>query len=76
MRHAGRSATVKVLRNVKKNTFARNAQEDRMKRLLMTGALAFALAAPAVAADLPQPMPPPPPQEPAAYVPATIPVYN
>jgi opacity protein-like surface antigen len=55
---------------------ARNAQEDRMKRLLMTGALAFALAVPAVAADLPQPMPPPPPQAPAAYVPATIPVYN
>jgi outer membrane immunogenic protein len=48
-----------------------------MKRLVMAGALALAAIAPAGAADLPQgPPPPPPPQAPAAYVPATIPVYN
>ncbi len=46
-----------------------------MKRLLLAGALAFAAAGPAFAADLPQPAPPPP-QAPAAYVPMVAPVYN
>ena len=46
-----------------------------MKRLLMAGALAFAVAAgQALAADLPQPAPPP--QAPVAYVPTVAPVYN
>ena len=48
-----------------------------MTRLLIAGALAFAAAGPAFAADLPQPMPPPPPpQAPATYVPTVAPVYN
>jgi outer membrane immunogenic protein len=46
-----------------------------MKRLLMAGAFAFAVAGHALAADLPQPAPPPP-QAPAAYVPTVAPVYN
>ena len=45
-----------------------------MKRLLIAGALAFAAAGPALAADLPQPAPPP--QAPAAYMPTVAPVYN
>lgn len=40
-----------------------------MKRMLMIGALAFATAAPALAADLPPPMAAPP-RAPAAYIPA------
>ncbi len=47
-----------------------------MRRLVVAGALAFAAAGQAFAADLPQPMPPPPPQAPAAYVPTVAPVYN
>ena len=46
-----------------------------MKRLLIAGALAFAAAGQALAADLPQPAPPPP-QAPAAYIPTVAPVYN
>jgi outer membrane immunogenic protein len=46
-----------------------------MKRLVLAGALAFAAAGPALAADLPQPAPPPP-QAPAAYIPTVAPVYN
>jgi outer membrane immunogenic protein len=46
-----------------------------MKRLVIAGALAFAAAGPALAADLPQPGPPPP-QAPVAYVPTVAPVYN
>ena len=46
-----------------------------MKRLLIAGALAFAAAGQALAADLPQPAPPPP-QAPAVYVPTVAPVYN
>ena len=53
-----------------------NAQEARMTRLLIAGALAFAAVGQAFAADLPQPMPPPPPQAPATYVPTVAPVYN
>ncbi len=45
-----------------------------MKRLLMAGALAFAAAGQALAADLPQPAQPP--QAPAVYVPTVAPVYN
>jgi outer membrane immunogenic protein len=45
-----------------------------MKRLMIAGALAFAAAGQALAADLPQPAPPP--QAPAAYVPTVAPVYN
>ena len=45
-----------------------------MKRLVIAGALAFAAAGPALAADLPQPAPPP--QAPVAYVPTVAPVYN
>ncbi|HUI13070.1 MAG TPA: outer membrane beta-barrel protein [Xanthobacteraceae bacterium] len=45
-----------------------------MKRLLIAGALAFAAAGQALAADLPAPAPPP--QAPAAYVPTVAPVYN
>jgi len=45
-----------------------------MKRLLIAGALAFAAAGQALAADLPQPAPPP--QAPAAYIPTVAPVYN
>ncbi len=44
-----------------------------MKRWLIAGALAFAAAGQALAADLPPPLPPP---APAAFVPAIIPVYN
>jgi outer membrane immunogenic protein len=44
-----------------------------MKRLMLAGALAFAAAGHALAADLPQP---PPPQAPAVYVPTVAPVYN
>ena len=47
-----------------------------MKRLVIAGAVAFAAAGQAFAADLPQPMPPPPPQAPATYVPPVAPVYN
>lgn len=47
-----------------------------MKRFLFAGALALAASAQVRAADLPQPPPPPPPQMPAAYIPATAPVYN
>jgi outer membrane immunogenic protein len=43
-----------------------------MKRLLIIGAVAFATAAPALAADLPPPMAPPP-RAPAAYIPAPPP---
>jgi outer membrane immunogenic protein len=43
-----------------------------MKRILMIGALAFATAAPALAADLPPPNMPPP-RAPAAYIPAPPP---
>jgi len=46
-----------------------------MKRLVIAGALAFAAAGQALAADLPQPGPPPP-QAPAAYIPTVAPVYN
>ena len=46
-----------------------------MKRFLIAGALAFAAAGQALAADLPQPAPPPP-QSPAAYIPTVAPVYN
>jgi outer membrane immunogenic protein len=46
-----------------------------MKRLLVAGAIAFAAAGQALAADLPQPGPPPP-RAPAMYVPTTVPVYN
>jgi outer membrane immunogenic protein len=46
-----------------------------MKRLLVAGALAFAAAGQALAADLPQPAPPPP-QAPAVYIPTVAPVYN
>jgi outer membrane immunogenic protein len=46
-----------------------------MKRLVIAGALAFAAAGPALAADLPQPAPPPP-QAPVAYIPTVAPVYN
>jgi len=45
-----------------------------MKRLLIAGALAFAAAGHALAADLPQPGPPP--QAPVAYIPTVAPVYN
>jgi outer membrane immunogenic protein len=45
---------------------------SRMKRWLIAGALAFAAAGQAAAADLPQP----PPQAPAVYVPVVAPVYN
>jgi outer membrane immunogenic protein len=45
-----------------------------MKRLLVAGALAFAAAGQAFAADLP--VAAPPPQAPAAYVPTVAPVYN
>jgi outer membrane immunogenic protein len=48
------------------------AQEIRMKRILIIGALALATAAPALAADLPPPMAPPP-RAPAAYIPAPPP---
>jgi outer membrane immunogenic protein len=41
-----------------------------MKRSLIIGAMAFAISAPALAADLPPPSAPPPPRAPAAYVPA------
>ena len=44
-----------------------------MKRLMLAGALAFAAAGQALAADLPQA---PPPQAPAVYVPTVAPVYN
>jgi outer membrane immunogenic protein len=47
-----------------------------MKRLMLAGALVFAAAGQALAADLPQAAPPPPPQAPAAYVPMIAPVYN
>ncbi len=43
-----------------------------MKRWLIAGALAFAAAGQALAADLPQPAPPPPPP----FVPAIVPIYN
>jgi outer membrane immunogenic protein len=46
-----------------------------MKRMLFAGAVAFAVASPALAADLVQP-PPPPPQAPATYVPPAPPAYN
>ena len=46
-----------------------------MKRLMIAGALAFAAAGQALAADLPQPAPPPP-EAPAAYIPTVAPVYN
>lgn len=45
-----------------------------MKRMLFAGAVAFAVASPALAADLIQP--PPPPQAPATYVPAAPPAFN
>lgn len=45
-----------------------------MKRLVIAGALAFAAAGQAFAADLPQPGPPP--QAPVAYIPTVAPVYN
>lgn len=44
-----------------------------MKRWLIAGALAFAAAGQAAAADLPQPEPP---RAPAVYVPVVAPVYN
>jgi outer membrane immunogenic protein len=44
-----------------------------MKRLMLAGALAFAAAGQALAADLPQA---PAPQAPVAYVPTVAPVYN
>ena len=50
-----------------------------MKRVLISVAFVFAAAGQSLAADLPQPMPPPPPpppRAPAAYIPATAPVYN
>jgi outer membrane immunogenic protein len=48
-----------------------------MKCLMFAGALVFAAAGQALAADLPQAAPPPlPPQAPAAYVPMVAPVYN
>jgi outer membrane immunogenic protein len=47
-----------------------------MQRILLAVAVAFAAAAPALAADLPQPYAPPPPRAPAAYVPVVAPVYN
>jgi outer membrane immunogenic protein len=45
-----------------------------MQRLILAGALAFAAAGQALAADLPQA--PPPPQAPATYIPVVAPVYN
>jgi outer membrane immunogenic protein len=46
-----------------------------MKRILFAGAVVFAAASPALAADL-VPPPGPPPQAPATYVPTTAPLYN
>lgn len=46
-----------------------------MKRILFAGAVVFAAANPALAADL-IPPPGPPPQAPATYVPTTAPLYN
>ena len=53
---------------------ARNGQEDRMKRWMIAGALAFAAVGQAFAADLPPA--PPPPRAPVAYIPVVAPVYN
>jgi outer membrane immunogenic protein len=50
-------------------------QENRMKRILMAGAVVLAAATQAFAADLPPPMAPPP-RAPAAYVPVMSPAYN
>ena len=47
-----------------------------MKRILVAGAFALAVAGQAMAADLPPPAPMPPPRAPAAYVPAPLPVYT
>jgi hypothetical protein len=52
---------------------ARNGQEDRMKRWMLAGALAFAAIGQAFAADLP---PAPEPRAPVAYIPVVAPVYN
>jgi opacity protein-like surface antigen len=47
-----------------------------MKRWLLAGALAYAMAGQALASDLPPPAAAPPPRTPAAYVPPVSPVYN
>src|SRR6202035_451434 len=52
---------------------ARNAQEGRMNRLVIAGALALTAVGQALAADLPQPVPPP--GAPVVYLPVAQ-VYN
>jgi outer membrane immunogenic protein len=47
-----------------------------MKRWLLAGALAFAMAGQGLASDLPPPAAPVPPRAPAAYIPPVSPVYN
>jgi outer membrane immunogenic protein len=47
-----------------------------MKRISIAVVVLVVAVSRALAADLPQAPPPPPPEAPAAYIPATVPVYN
>jgi outer membrane immunogenic protein len=47
-----------------------------MKRISIAVVVLVVAVSGALAADLPQAPPPPPPEAPAAYIPATVPVYN